>query len=53
VGLSGFVGKSWGAENPVFQGFFAKSDLKTWCFDGEFVVRCVVNVVLLIVGFGS
>jgi hypothetical protein len=27
-------------------GFLAKTGAKTWCFDGEFVVVCVVNVVL-------
>jgi hypothetical protein len=46
-------GKSWVAENAVFQGFFAKRGAKTWCFDGQFVVLCVVSVVLLTAGFGS
>jgi hypothetical protein len=27
------------------QGFFAKKVVLTWCFCGEFVVECVVNVV--------
>jgi hypothetical protein len=27
------------------QGFFAKKVILTWCFCGEFVVECVVNVV--------
>jgi len=29
----------------VFAGGFAKTGGKTWCFDGQFVVECVVNVV--------
>jgi hypothetical protein len=32
---------------PVLQGVLAKTGVKTWCFCGEFVVECVVNVVLL------
>jgi hypothetical protein len=27
------------------QGVFAKTGFSVWCFSGEFVVRCVVNVV--------
>jgi hypothetical protein len=30
----------------VFAGVFGKTDGKTWCFGGEFVVLCVVSVVL-------
>jgi hypothetical protein len=29
----------------LLQGVFAKTGGKTWCFDGQFVVECVVNVV--------
>jgi hypothetical protein len=29
----------------VFAGGFAKTGGKTWCFGGQFVVECVVNVV--------
>jgi hypothetical protein len=29
----------------VLQGFLRKVGYKTWCFGGEFVVICVVNVV--------
>jgi hypothetical protein len=29
----------------VLQGYLAKTDEKTWFFAGEFVVKCVVNVV--------
>jgi hypothetical protein len=32
-----------------FQGFFEKSGVKTWCFSGQFVVQCVVNVVFWMV----
>jgi hypothetical protein len=46
-------GKVWDRKNSVFGGILAKSGVKTWCFDGEFVVRCVVNVVLLTARFGS
>jgi hypothetical protein len=46
-------GKVSGAENSCFQGVFAKMMSKHRVFDGEFVVRCVVNVVLLTARFGS
>jgi hypothetical protein len=42
-----------GAENSHFQGFFEKSGVKTWCFGGQFVVQCVVNVVFWVVCFES
>jgi hypothetical protein len=29
-----------------FLGVLAKTGAKTWCFGGEFVVVCVVNMVL-------
>jgi len=29
-----------------FQGFLRKKGATTWCFDGEFVVECVVNMVI-------
>jgi hypothetical protein len=29
----------------VLQGFLGKTDVCTWCFCGEVVVECVVNVV--------
>jgi hypothetical protein len=29
-----------------FAGVFEKTRAKTWCFGGEFVVICVVNVVI-------
>jgi hypothetical protein len=32
-------------------GYFEKMVCRTWCFCGEFVVDCVVNVVKLMVGF--
>jgi len=39
-----------GGESAGFAGFFAgggeKVVSKTWCFDGEFVVRCVADVVV-------
>jgi hypothetical protein len=36
----------FGAGGLAFlQGFFAKTWCKLWCFDGQFVVLCVVNVV--------
>jgi hypothetical protein len=31
----------------VLLGFFGKTGVQAWCFCGEFVVGCVVNVVLL------
>jgi hypothetical protein len=31
---------------PVFAGGFWQNGCQTWCFGGEFVVLCVVNVVL-------
>jgi hypothetical protein len=30
---------------PFLQGVFEKNGCKTWCFCGEVVVECVVNVV--------
>jgi hypothetical protein len=30
----------------VFAGVLRKTDAATWCFDGEFVVECVVNEVI-------
>jgi hypothetical protein len=39
-----------GGESGEFAGFFEgvgeKWVSKTWCFDGEFVVRCVADVVV-------
>jgi hypothetical protein len=32
-------------EFGAFAGGFAKIGGKTWCFDGQFVVKCEVNVV--------
>jgi hypothetical protein len=29
----------------VLQGFLGKTGGRTWCFDGEFVVECVVKLV--------
>jgi hypothetical protein len=29
----------------VFAGFFGEMRVSVWCFCGEFVVECVVNVV--------
>jgi hypothetical protein len=40
-------------ETCIFQGFFEKSGVKTWCFGGQFVVQCVVNVVFWAVCFES
>jgi hypothetical protein len=37
----------------LFKGFFAKMMSKHRVFDGQFVVRCVVNVVLLTARFES
>jgi hypothetical protein len=31
---------------PFLLGVLAKTGAKTWCFGGEFVVVCVVNVVV-------
>jgi hypothetical protein len=39
--------KTW-----IFQGFLEKYGAKTWCFGGQFVVRCVVKVVFWMVRFG-
>jgi hypothetical protein len=36
-------------ETRIFKGFFEKSGVKTWCFGGQFVVQCVVNVVFWVV----
>jgi hypothetical protein len=34
------------AEDYAFlQGFLRKLGCRTWCFDGEFVVECVVKLV--------
>jgi hypothetical protein len=33
------------------QGFLRKVVCKTWCFGGEFVVNCVVEVVVWMHGF--
>lgn len=30
--------------NAILQGVLAKTRVKTWCFDGQFVVFCVVIV---------
>jgi hypothetical protein len=35
----------------VFEGGFRKCGAQRWCFCGEFVVDCVVNVVRLMVVF--
>jgi hypothetical protein len=35
----------------VFEGGFGKSRVSWWCFCGEFVVDCVVNVVRWMVCF--
>jgi hypothetical protein len=45
--------KKWGSANPVFQGFFEKNGAKAWCFDGQFVVRCVVKMAFWMVAFES
>jgi hypothetical protein len=37
----------WRGGCPFLLGVLAKTGDKTWCFCGEFVVDCVVNVVLL------
>jgi hypothetical protein len=37
------------SRKPGFQGFFEKDGAKAWCFDGQFVVRCVVKVVFWMV----
>jgi hypothetical protein len=29
----------------VLQGILGKTGGRTWCFDGEFVVKCVVKLV--------
>jgi hypothetical protein len=36
----------WCGGCPFLLGVLAKAGDKTWCFCGEFVVDCVVNVVL-------
>jgi len=36
----------WMVSLPFLQGFLRKTDATTWCFDGEFVVECVVNMVI-------
>jgi hypothetical protein len=35
----------------VFEGGFRKCGAQRWCFCGEFVVNCVVNVVRWMVTF--
>jgi hypothetical protein len=35
----------WCGGFVVFAGIFAKKAFLLWCFCGEFVVECVVNVV--------
>jgi hypothetical protein len=40
-------------ETRIFKGFLRKMMSKHRAFDGEFVVRCMVNVVLLTARFGS
>jgi len=35
-----------GRFSALFGGFLGKMGGTAWCFDGEFVVLCVVNVVV-------
>jgi hypothetical protein len=37
----------------VFEGGFGKCGAQRWCFCGEFVVDCVVNVARLMVDFSA
>jgi hypothetical protein len=46
-------GKVGERKTRVLKGFFAKMMAKHRVFDGQTVVRCVVNVVLLTASFGS
>jgi hypothetical protein len=49
MGRGGFRGTYffWRVVECAFlQGFLRKVVRKTWCFGGEFVVDCVVNVVV-------
>jgi hypothetical protein len=43
--------KVWVEEVWFLLGVLAKLGCKTWCFDGQFVVVCVVDVVLCMVVF--
>jgi hypothetical protein len=43
--------KNNGGENSDFEGVSGKTWSGTWCFDGEFVVRCVADVVFWMVSF--
>jgi len=43
--------KVLGGKTLTFRGIFEKTGAKTWCFGGQFVVRCVVNVVFWMVCF--
>jgi hypothetical protein len=50
----GFVRKKFEWRKCGFcWGVLAEWRCKTWCFDGQFVVVCVVNVVLCVVVFWS
>jgi hypothetical protein len=40
-----------GGAKCEISGVFAKAGGKTWCFDGQFVVGCVVNVVVWMTNF--
>jgi hypothetical protein len=43
--------KKWAWKTLTLRGIFGKTDEKTWCFDGQFVVFCVVDVVLSMLCF--
>jgi hypothetical protein len=47
----GFGKKVLSRKTLTFRGIFEKTGDTTWCFDGQFVVRCMVNVVFWMVCF--
>src|SRR5271155_464213 len=48
MGRGGFPGRffCWCGGVAFLQGFLRKVVCETWCFGGEFVVNCVVDVVV-------
>jgi hypothetical protein len=43
LGLGFFYGGELWLVFVVFVGFWGKAGRRSWCFDGEFVVNCVVE----------